>query len=122
MSLKRNLGLVSFEFYFNKKKVNLDVKECKSILSKTLGLMFRRKSEPLLFIFSKEKTLAIHSFFCQSFIAIWISSSGKIVKIEKITRWRPNFSAKGKYLLEVPSSDESYLRMTKIFNLSDEKK
>jgi len=122
MSLKRKPGLVKFNFYFKKKKINLDVKECKGIFSKASGLMFRSQSAPLLFIFNKEKTLAIHSFFCRPFIAIWISASRKVIKVERIARWRPNFSAKGKYLLEILRSDESYSRMTKIFNLSDEEK
>jgi len=122
MYLKRKLGLVNFSFYFKKKKINLHVKECKSIWSKFSGLMFRSKSYPLLFIFNKEKTLAIHSFFCKSFIAIWLSSSRKVIKVERISRWRPNFSAKGKYLLEILKSDENYLRMTKLLELSDGKK
>jgi uncharacterized membrane protein (UPF0127 family) len=110
-----------FEFYIKEKKIKLRVKICKSILSKFLGLMFKIKSKSLLFIFNKEKKLSIHSFFCQPFVAIWISSNGKATKIAKISKWMANFSGHGRFLLEIPKSDENYYLMTKMINLSDGK-
>lgn len=111
-----------FEFYIGIKKIRIQVKECRSILSKILGLMFSINKDPLLFIFEKEKNISIHSFFCKPFFAIWLSSSRKIRKILKISKWKANFSGKGKYLLEIPKYDENYSLMTKLANLSDVKK
>jgi len=110
-----------FEFYIKGKKVIMRVKRYTSVWTNPFGLMFKKRSMPLLFVFNNEKIPAIHSFFCQPFFAIWISSSGKATKILKINKWRPHFSGEGKYLLEIPRSDENYLKMTKILNLPDGK-
>jgi uncharacterized membrane protein (UPF0127 family) len=90
--------------YFDekKKKKTLKVKVCKSIWSKISGLMFRKKSPPLLFFFRKEKTLSIHSFFCKPFRAIWLDDKKKITRNIEIKKWGANFSGKGKYLIEIP--------------------
>lgn len=112
---------VFFEFYIRDKKVKMRVKKYTSIWSNPFGLMFRRKSLPLLFEFDNEKIPAIHSFFCQPFFAIWISSSGKATKLLKINKWRPHFFGDGRYLLEIPKSDENYWKMTKMLNLPDGK-
>jgi len=79
-----------------------NVKPLTTILQKTRGLMFKSQSPPLLFIFNKEKTLSIHSFFCKPFIAIWLDKNKKATKVEKVTNWRLNISGRGKYLLEIP--------------------
>jgi uncharacterized membrane protein (UPF0127 family) len=83
-------------------KRTLKVKFCKSIWSKFSGLMFRKNSPPLLFVFKKEQTLSIHSLFCEPFDAIWLDEKKKITKKIRIVSPGLNFSAKGKYLLEVP--------------------
>lgn len=62
----------------------LRVKECRSIFSKARGLMFRKKSKPLLFIFKKPTRQSIHSFFCPIFKAIWMKN-GNIIE-ERIVR------------------------------------
>lgn len=114
--------LKKFTFLVGKKKVSIKVKECKSIWSKFSGLMFRTKSKPLLFVFGKEKKLSIHSFFCKSFIAIWIDENLKAKKSVAVNQWKTNFSGFGQYLLEVPKSDENYLKMTKALKISDGQK
>ena len=93
------------------KKRTIKVKVCKSIWSKFSGLMFRKNSPPLLFVFKKEQTLSIHSFFCKPFKAAWIDDKKKITKFIEIKKWRASFSGKGKYLLEIP------LSTTKVPNL-----
>lgn len=94
--------LTSFTYYLNNKKQSIRVKECRSIWSKFSGLMFKKNSPPLLFIFNKEKTLSIHSFFCKPFRAIWLDKKRKSTKSVDILTWRPNISGSGKYLLEIP--------------------
>jgi len=96
--------LKTFIYYRSRKKEKINVKPCSAIISKFLGLMFKKKSPPLLFIFNREKRLSIHSFFCKPFTAIWLDENKKVLKIEKITRQRFNISGYGKYLLEIPVS------------------
>jgi len=71
-----------------------------------LGLMFRtRKTRPLLFEFSRDTRIAIHSFFVFfPFKAIWMDEKGKIIE-QRIVR--PfTFSVRPKKpfrkLLEIP--------------------
>jgi uncharacterized membrane protein (UPF0127 family) len=113
------MKLISFTFYSGKKKINLKVKECKSVWSKFSGLMFRKTSPPLLFVFNKEKNLSIHSLFCAPFIAVWLDENKKTTKISSVKNIGFNFSGKGKFLLEIPMNDVNYSRMTKMLRVSD---
>jgi len=89
--------------YYNKgKKTKIPVKVCDTIFSKFLGLMFRKSSPALLFLFKKEKTLTIHSFFCKPFRAIWLDENKNITKIVDVNNWKMSISGRGKYLLEIP--------------------
>jgi len=92
----------SFTYIENKKNKIIQVEACDTIWKKFSGLMFRKNSPPLLFPFSKEKKLTIHSFFCKPFRAIWLDENKKATKSVDIYNWRPNFSGYGKYLLEIP--------------------
>lgn len=104
--------LITFSYTDEKKKEKIiKVKFCKSLWSKFSGLMFRKTSPPLLFVFNKEKKLSIHSFFCKPFRAIWIDDKKRLTKELIIKNWAPNFSGRGKYLLEIPIS--STKRVTK---------
>lgn len=49
----------------------IDVKEVKGF-GKVSGLMFRKKSKPLLFKFKRPTRIPIHSFFCKPFHAVWM--------------------------------------------------
>ncbi|MCH9003647.1 MAG: DUF192 domain-containing protein [Planctomycetes bacterium] len=89
-------------YFINGKKQTIKAKICKTILSKTSGLMFKKNSTPLLFIFNKNKTLTIHSFFCKTFKVIWLDDKMHATKIINIKKWELNISGKGKYLLEIP--------------------
>ena len=53
------------------KNKKIKVKICDTFLGKFLGLMFKKNSQPLLFVFDKTKTLSIHSLFCKPFLAVW---------------------------------------------------
>lgn len=97
------MQLKHITYFTDGKKKNIKAKICKTILSKTTGLMFRRQSPPLLFIFDKNKTLTIHSFFCKPFKAIWLDDKMHTTKIMNIKKWKLNISGKGKYLLEIPT-------------------
>lgn len=99
---KSNKALESFTYLENNKKKSINVRICKTFWEKGSGLMFRKTSPPLLFIFPHEKTLTIHSFFCKPFEAIWLDKNKKVTKQIYVDRWLPKISGNGKYLLEIP--------------------
>ncbi len=81
-----------------------NAKVCKSIFSKTFGLMFSKKKS-LIFIFNKEKIIPLHMFFVFYQIEIlFLDKNKKVVEMKK------NFSPftfydpknKSKYVIELP--------------------
>lgn len=99
----------TFTYYNNGRKTKISVELCDTIWKKFKGLMFRKNSPPLLFVFNKEKNLSIHSFFCKPFRAIWLNGMKEVVKKESVVNWRPNISGYGKYLLEIPFTQRKSL-------------
>jgi uncharacterized membrane protein (UPF0127 family) len=101
--------MTKFSFNYKGKKHNIDVEECKTVLSHVHGLMFLKKSKPLLFIFGKKTHEGIHSFFCVPFVAIWFSDD-KIIDIKYVKPWRPYIVPSKKYdkLLEIPLGNKEY--------------
>ena len=97
---------MKFNFNYKGKNVDLDVEECKTMWQKMKGLMFRKKSKPLLFYFSKKTNEPIHSFFCKPFIAIWFGE-GRVVDVKVVKGWRFSIKPKEKFdkLLEILLSD-----------------
>jgi uncharacterized membrane protein (UPF0127 family) len=105
---KKIIGFKDITFSINGKKYTLNVRPCKTLLSKFRGLMFNSNPLNLLFMFNKEKTLSIHSFFCKPFIAIWLDKDFIVTKLEEVKKTKINISGKGKYLIEIPSTNKSY--------------
>jgi uncharacterized membrane protein (UPF0127 family) len=81
----------------------IDAIECRTAFSKFRGLMFRKKPEPLLFIFEKPTRQSIHSLFCKPFVAFWLLN-GEIVDEKFVEPFSLSISPKGKYthLVEIP--------------------
>jgi uncharacterized membrane protein (UPF0127 family) len=104
--------MVKFLFEYKNRKFNIDVEECKTYLSKASGLMFRKKSKPLLFIFSRGTRESIHSFFCVNFIAIWFDN-GEIVDVKLVKPWKIYIKPRRKFykLLEIPENDENFTKL-----------
>jgi len=98
-----------FKFNYQGKTKEIDAEICDSILSQARGLMFRRKSKPLLFIFNSKKRRAIHSFFCKPFVAVWFNDS-KIIDIKIIRKWKLSIKPAEKFdkLLEIPSENKEF--------------
>ena len=96
--------LKTIAYFVNGKRETIGVKILDTITSKARGLMFRKRSPPLLFIFNKNKTIQIHSFFCKPFRAIWLDEKMNVTKIVDVKNWKLNISGKGKFLLEIPAS------------------
>jgi len=90
-------------YFIDGKREKIDVKICDTIFKKSLGLMFKKNSPALLFVFDKNKTLAIHSLFCKPFKAIWLDEKMHSTKFVDVKNWKLNISGKGKYLLEIPT-------------------
>jgi uncharacterized membrane protein (UPF0127 family) len=111
--LKRIKGakMAKFNFVYKKKRINIDVRECRSFFSKTHGLMFRKNSKPLLFFFNKKTNEGIHSFFCLPFFAIWFDSD-RIIEIKYVKPWRFYLKPFGKFdkLLEIPINDNNFYK------------
>jgi uncharacterized membrane protein (UPF0127 family) len=103
------LKMTKFSFNYKGKRFNLDVLECKTVFQKMHGLMFRKRSKPLLFIFDKKTLEPIHSFFCMPFIAIWIDSD-KIIDIKFVRPWRIYVKPSKKFdkLLEIPVGNKEF--------------
>ena len=101
--------MVNFSFKYKNKKFNIDVKECRTVFQKMSGLMFRKKSSALLFIFNKLVNEPIHSFFCVEFIAIWFNK-GKIIDIKLVKPWKISIKPTGKFdkFLEIPSNNKNF--------------
>jgi len=89
-------------YYENKIKKIVQVEIMDTPWKKFKGLMFQKRSPPLLFIFNKNKKLSIHSLFCQPFKAIWLDEKMNATKILDVKTWKLNISGHGKYLLEIP--------------------
>lgn len=104
---------MKFNFKYKEKKFSIDVKRCGNIFSKTLGLMFRQKSKPLLFIYKKPTRQGIHSFFCEPFVAIWFDKE-KVIDVKLIEPFRFLIRPPKKFdkILEIHSCDKNYIHLT----------
>jgi len=96
------MTLKKITYYIEGKKKTIEVQLCDTPIKKFMGLMFKKNSPPLLFVFNKNKKLSIHSFFCKPFRAIWLDEKMHSASFIDVKKWKPNFSGKGKYILEIP--------------------
>jgi len=84
------------------KMIKIDVERA-GFFGRLMGLMFKSSNaENLLFEFSEEGNIAIHSFFCRPFAAVWLDDKANINKVLLVNKWLPFISGKGKYLIEIP--------------------
>lgn len=96
------MAIKKITYFVDGKKKRVEAKICDNLWLKFSGLMFRKNSLPLLFVFNRNGRLAIHSFFCRPFRAVWLDEEWNAVKVVDVKKWRPNISGRGKYLLEIP--------------------
>ena len=111
--------VVDYNLKIRDKKISLKVKLCNTFFSQISGLMFKKNSLPLLFIFKKPKKISIHSFFCKKFIAIWFLGD-TIVDMKIINSNKFSINSKNKFdkLLEIPSNNPKF---KEIINFIDER-
>src|SRR3989338_7322397 len=78
-------------------------KECTTILSQGIGLMFRTRIVPLLFTLKRVQRITIHSFFMLKTIdVIFLDENKKVLETITLHPWtwhRPQ--EKTKYVIEV---------------------
>ena len=100
--------MVKFNFKYKGKKFNIDVKECKGI-NQGIGLMFRKKSKPLLFSFKKPVNISIHSFFCVPFVAVWFNGKD-IIDVKYVSPWGIGIKPLKNFdkFLEIPINDRNF--------------
>lgn len=86
----------------------IEAEVCDDVFSRARGLMFRRKSKPLLFIFNEPARQSIHSFFCPTFKAIWINKN-KIIDEKIIKPFSLSVKPKRSFthLVEIPLKDNN---------------
>ena len=108
---------MNYNLKIKDKEITLNVKKLTNIFQHSSGLMFRKKSQPLLFTFNKPTKISIHSFFCKPFIAIWLLDN-KIINIKLIKPNRLSIKPKHKFnkLLEIPKNTEEYKKISKILD------
>jgi len=96
--------------YFKNKRIFLNVKKL-SFIGKVFGLTFKRKStKNLLFEFSDDKLIAIHSIFVFfPFLAIWLDSHNRVLEIRYVKPFTFHILPKKKFrkLIELPLNDEN---------------
>lgn len=96
-------------FNYKKKRYFIEAKPCNTLFSQFLGLMFKKNSANLVFIFKKKTNIPIHSLFCRKFIAVWFNDN-EIIYIRKINSWKLNIKPKEKFnkILEIPINNKNY--------------
>ncbi len=80
--------------------------ECRSFWQQTKGMMFRKKVVPLVFRFSKEQIVNLHSWFCPDNIdLVFLDENWEVVELQP--EWPPwsSFSPQKAFmfLLELPA-------------------
>ena len=77
---------------------------CKSVISKTIGLMFSRK-KPLIFVFAEEKIVPLHMLFVFYPIDVLFLDKNKVA-VEIKERFMPFAfympKRKAQYIIEIP--------------------
>ena len=104
--------VVDFNLKIKNQELNLKVKPLINPLQQSLGLMFKKHSPNLLFIFKKPKRTPIHSYFCKPFIAIWLLDN-QIIDIKLIEPNQLSIKPKEKFnkLLEIPNNSGEFKKI-----------
>ncbi|MBT4166215.1 hypothetical protein HOE04_04225 [archaeon] len=105
--------LETFTFTNKNKAHTLKIKPLTTPIQKTIGLMFKKNSPPLLFIFKKPTRQPIHSFFCKPFIAIWLNKENQIIEKKLIKPYQISIKPKQKFtkLLEIPQNNPNFQKI-----------
>ncbi len=91
--------------YSKKKVIVTKSRTVKSVFGKTLGLMFKKKPEPLVFVFSKATFVPLHTFFMQFPIdVLFLNENWEVVELKEnfmpYSYYRPK--KKAMFVIELP--------------------
>lgn len=78
---------------------------CKTIFSKSIGLMFSKKISPLVFVFNEEKIIPLHMFFVFYPIdVLFLNKKKVVVEIKKNFKPFSFYTPKKRsmYIIELP--------------------
>jgi uncharacterized membrane protein (UPF0127 family) len=80
--------------------------ECRSPWQQFRGMMFRSKVVPLVFFFSREKIMPLHSWFCpDNMDLVFLDENWEVVELQ--SEWPPRSKYRPRspsmFLLELPS-------------------
>ncbi len=86
-----------------------------TMLKRAIGIMFRKKlTRPLVFPFSHEQIISIHSLFCVPFDAVFLDKNKKVVEI--YTNVKPfsfiTTKRKARFLVEMPAGSIKNLKIS----------
>lgn len=92
--------------HYKRKKIKIIAKDC-NVLQKFIGLMFSRRENArmLLFSFKKKQKIRIHSWYVfYPFIAVWLDERNRVVDLKIVKPFTPWVSPKKRCisLLEIP--------------------
>ena len=79
--------------------------ECRTFWQQTRGMMFRKAVVPLVFIFHKEHTVKLHSWFCPGAMdLVFLDGSWEVVEMWSEWEKRSSYHSKHRamFLLELP--------------------
>ncbi len=101
---------MKFPINYRGKKIRIDAKKV-SFISRIFGLMFKsRKTENLIFEFSKDVNIKITSLFVFfDFLIVWLDEKNKVLdyKIVRPFTFSVNHGKKYRKFLEVPINDKN---------------
>ncbi|MEK6945173.1 MAG: hypothetical protein AABW63_00060 [Nanoarchaeota archaeon] len=97
-------------FTYKKKKISLEVKECRGLMM-GVGLTWKRRqnAHALLFDFGKDTDAALTALFVFfPFVAIWLDKNGKVVEKRVIKPFEFSIKPKKNFVkvIEIPLNDK----------------
>jgi uncharacterized membrane protein (UPF0127 family) len=107
--------MVRMNVFHGGKSIAVNVRKV-GLLGMARGLMFKSSNtNNLLFEFSCERKIAIHSLFCKPFLAVWLDAGKRVTKTELIDKWRFHIGGRGGYLIEIPVNEKNKRIIEKLF-------
>src|SRR3989344_1992310 len=79
---------------------------CETVWQKTRGMMFRKKTVPLVFKFSKKQIIRLHSWFCPGPIdLIFLNDAWEVTELKSEWQQKKSYTSQNKamFLLELPA-------------------
>jgi hypothetical protein len=92
------MALTRIDYIDEGKKRNIFVKK---VPFYSIGLIFKKRSSPLMFELKDEKCLGFTSVFCKKFYMIVLDKNKKVVDKIYFDKWKIKVNCCGKYFIEI---------------------